>query len=763
MMTRPRLFFAFGSLCLSMPACLDRPVTAAAPKTHAVHSERIRQSSVDKIDLLFMIDNSGSMADKQEVLAEAVPDLLDRLVNPACVRLEGGQEWPVEKLPDGSCPDGAEYEFEPIKDIHIGVISSSLGGNGSSQCKTTDSPTNDDKGHLLARKRDGSTVATYADKGFLQWDPDGKLDPKGFTDQAELSNLFKDMVVGVDQMGCGFEQPLEAVYRFLVDPEPYDRIELTTAKPIRATLVGVDEKLLRQRQDFLRPDSLVAIISLTDENDCSMVAEGHGYHVLGGNFYRARSACKENPNDVCCASCGSPDQEGCLPASSDPECQIGGGYLRDTEHPLNLRCFEQKRHYGYDFLHPTKRYIDALTQPVVPNRQGEMVQNPLFSDLQCEDGTACKSERDPSLLYWAMIVGVPWQDIARDPTDLSKGYMGAEELAAADRWSVILGDPSASPPVLPLDPLMIESIDPRTGENPITGDVLVAPDASQAPPRYANPINGHERLVPDRDDLQYACIFDLKEPRPNQDVLGEDCYQSTAAQNPLCQDANGEFGLLQYAAKAYPGTRHLEVAKGLGEQAVVASICPANLQDPTAPDYGYRPAIGAIVERLKKSLRTRCLPRPLEPNVCVPKDDPSYGQVPCLILEVRNLDEGESCTCDMPGRAVPNEQAISEDVRNAGDCVCEITQLTGDDRTECASEVDASKIDAAGWCYVDPAQEIGNPEIVAKCPATEERLIRFINEGNAQKDALVFITCQEAAFNPGATSDDALASRCSEL
>ena len=239
---------------------------------------------------------------------------------------------------------------------------------------------------------------------------------------------------------------------------------------------------------------------------------------------------------------------------------------------------------------------------------------------------------------------------------------------------------------------------------------------------------------------------------------------SDQSQSPLCQDsATGAFGTTQYAAKAYPGTRHLEVAKGLGEQAIVASICPANLQDPSAPDYGYRPAVGSIIERLKKSLRTRCLPRPLEPNVCVPESDPTYGQVPCVILEVRRLEEGDVCHCDLPGRAEPNDQAVTDDVRNAGDCVCEITQLTGGDLTDCASEVDAAKLDAAGWCYVDPAQGLGNPEIVAKCPATEQRLIRFINEGNPQKDATVFITCQEAAFNQAATGHGGSASSCGEL
>jgi hypothetical protein len=37
---------------------------------------------VNKVDLLFDIDNSSSMADKQEYLAKAIPDLVARLVTP---------------------------------------------------------------------------------------------------------------------------------------------------------------------------------------------------------------------------------------------------------------------------------------------------------------------------------------------------------------------------------------------------------------------------------------------------------------------------------------------------------------------------------------------------------------------------------------------------------------------------------------------------------------------------------------------------------
>lgn len=753
---------------LSGSACLDRPVVSAAPKTNAIHSERIRQSAVDKVDLLFMIDNSASMADKQLVLAEAIPDLLNRLVAPACVEVVEGEERYVDKEADGSCPKGAQPEFEPINDIHIGIISSSLGGNGSTACPTNGNPANDDKARLLSRG-DGGSIPTYADKGFLQWDPDGKKSPKGTASEAELGNAFKEMVVGVGQTGCGYEQSLEAVYRFLIDPEPHLETTLVPEEgrsvPL-AVLEGVDEALLQQRRDFLRPDSLVAIVSLSDENDCSTIAGGRHYLSLQDGYAppRATSACKEDPNGECCGPCvGWSPPPSCTSVAEDAECAINGGRLTEVEANTNLRCFDQKRRMGVSYLYPPSRYVDAIKSHVVPNREGELVQNPLYQDLQCENGIDCKPSRDESLVFWAMIVGVPWQDIANDPTDLSKGYMTTKALLETDRFSVILGDPTASPPTLPTDPLMIEAIDPRDGMHPITGDPMVHPDVGNPPARYQNPMNGHERIIDRRNDLQYACIFDLAEPQEDQGGPFEDCERSSASQNPLCQHPeDGAFGTTQYAAKAYPGLRHLQVARELGDQAIVASICPANLKDAKAPDYGYRPAIGALIDRLKVSLRTRCLPRPLEPNVCVPREDPAYGQVPCVILEAKPLPTEGACACATQGRRAPNPQVVTEEVESAGPCVCEIEQLSGDGLIACEHEVDASKIPAGGWCYVDPLQGLGNPEIVASCAPSERRLIRFVNEGNPATDSTIFITCQEAAFNPAASEDAGGFASCSE-
>jgi hypothetical protein len=75
-------------------ACLDRPIGSPPPITTNIFVDQITQTSVDKIDLLFMIDNSISMSDKQEILQLAVPDLVQRLVNPICVDSEGTQYPP---------------------------------------------------------------------------------------------------------------------------------------------------------------------------------------------------------------------------------------------------------------------------------------------------------------------------------------------------------------------------------------------------------------------------------------------------------------------------------------------------------------------------------------------------------------------------------------------------------------------------------------------------------------------------------------------
>jgi hypothetical protein len=741
--------------------CLDRPVTQQTPNTSNVFVDRVVNTKIDKIDLLFVIDNSVSMADKQQILRAAVPTLVRRLVNPSCVNRQTGELVPISGT---ACGEGFKREFEPVENIHIGVVTSSLGGHGgpANLCAPGVGMTvhPNDRGELLPNVRAG--LPTHDPAGFLRW--------RGADEDNEESFIadFTEHVVGAGETGCGYEAVMESWYRFLIDPEP----------PVDMTLDGdaavptaTNTALLAQRAAFLRPDSLVAIIMLSDENDCSIRDGGSDWIAArtGVRLWAASETCDTDPNSACCHSCRVPVPGGC-PASA----RCGGDPAAAPTLPVeedgpNIRCHDQKRRFGLDFLYPAQRYIDGLTRPTVQNRAGDMVPNPLFAPG--DTGLV----RDRSLVFLAGIIGVPWQDIATDEsiTDGAKlEFLTARELSEKGRWAVILGDPSTN--TKPTDPLMIESVAPRQGTNPITNDALVTWETPRG-----NPINGHEFNNIGNDDLQYVCTFPLSTPVPATECATKptgacDCVTETDAQmqKPLCFNS-GAFTTTQHFAKAYPGTRYLEVLRGFGDNSIVASICPKNLvgSDATDPNVGYNPAVGAIVKRLGEALQGTCLPRTL--------DIDDEGNVPCSVVEVVLASQATPGGCGIPGRAeVAPEVAttIRKQLLESESCadntcaewqICSILPVPEGERNRCLTEegVENSAM-TPGYCYIDPSTGLPNagaqgdgcgpetPEnctnpLVETCDPTRRRLLRLIGKPEAPTPALnstTFIACVGSAL-----------------
>src|ERR1019366_5507674 len=125
------------------------------------------------------------------------------------------------------------------------------------------------------------------------------------------------------------------------------------------------------------------------------------------------------------------------------------------------------------------------------------------------------------------------------------------------------------------------------------------------------------------------CTFPLATPRDCRQVgaqEGCDCAESPPPAGStgweLC-DPNDPTK--QIAAKAYPTFRELYLAKLMGQQGVVSSLCPIHVTEQGANDplYGYRPAVAAILGRLTGSLAGQCLPHKLTVT---------GGSVPCQVL-----------------------------------------------------------------------------------------------------------------------------------
>ena len=139
-----------------------------------------------------------------------------------------------------------------------------------------------DRGHLLNLVKGGAPLPDASPSNFLSWYPQndgehGQEAPPRSADHAvrrhrrRSPTAFAKLVTGVEQNGCGLEAQMESWYRFLVQPDPWAKVTVDANN--QADLGGpvdIDVDLLTQRADFLRPDSLVAVILLTDEDDSSV-------------------------------------------------------------------------------------------------------------------------------------------------------------------------------------------------------------------------------------------------------------------------------------------------------------------------------------------------------------------------------------------------------------------------------------------------------------------------------------------------------------
>jgi len=245
--------------CISLTACLDRELKPLNPCLVSSVSRRVSVNNINQVDILFSVDNSGSMAEEQAALKDQFPKMITVLTT--------GMRMPNDPNP-----------FPPAQDLHLAVVSSDMGALGQANVQGCDINGGDD-GRLQNQPR-GSIGCQASYPAFLSY-VGGRDTPQQIaTDFACIAELGTG--------GCGYEQQLESPFKALWPSVYHDeRGNVVTQNPY--TFLGMTPQQMLGRGDqappegsrgFVRTDatggvSLLAIVVVTDEEDCSAQKTDH--------------------------------------------------------------------------------------------------------------------------------------------------------------------------------------------------------------------------------------------------------------------------------------------------------------------------------------------------------------------------------------------------------------------------------------------------------------------------------------------------------
>ncbi len=202
-----------------LAGCPDRSIDKVDPLQGRVEAKDIPVNINRDIDLLFLIDDSPSMADKQLNLADNFPKFIEVL----------------ESIPGG------------LPNVHIGVATSDMGTQGLLDMNPGFGPTIGAglPGACSGIGKDGAlqVFGQPVNGVFLSdiADPTTGVRTRNYT--GDLATVFGNIAKGAGARGCGFEQHLAGVQRALVNPA---------------------------NAGFLRDNAYLAVIIIADEDDCSL-------------------------------------------------------------------------------------------------------------------------------------------------------------------------------------------------------------------------------------------------------------------------------------------------------------------------------------------------------------------------------------------------------------------------------------------------------------------------------------------------------------
>lgn len=197
-----------------LAGCPDRTISEVNPQQGRVEYKDIPVSVNRDIDILFIIDDSPSMLDKQTNLKNNFPNFINVLNT-----IEGG-----------------------LPNVHIGVVSSDLGTKGAGD-QTAGPGIGSGPGSCSGNGKSGNLVTSASVQGVFIQDTKNPDGTRNVNYTGTLAAAFSSLA-SVGAGGCGFEQHIEAAKRAVAN------------NPANT--------------GFVRQNAYLALIFIQDEDDCSI-------------------------------------------------------------------------------------------------------------------------------------------------------------------------------------------------------------------------------------------------------------------------------------------------------------------------------------------------------------------------------------------------------------------------------------------------------------------------------------------------------------
>jgi hypothetical protein len=244
--TRLTACVALGLVACPLAACPpDLPPGDAGGDAYAHDAGPIE---ADGLDLLFMIDNSCPMAEEQANFIIELPHVL-------------------EALSSGDVDGDGDRELGTVSSLHVGIVTSDMGAGPNDGVPTCGRGLGDD-GILRSRSRITSAPcqAVYPTRVF-------EFRPLSI-ETAETHASTLGCVANIGTGGCGFEQQLEAALKAVTPSQRHAWNDDDYVLPRFVSAEGVPDaeggQADRENAGFVRPGTALAIMLVTDEEDCSV-------------------------------------------------------------------------------------------------------------------------------------------------------------------------------------------------------------------------------------------------------------------------------------------------------------------------------------------------------------------------------------------------------------------------------------------------------------------------------------------------------------